>query len=66
MTMVGAGGENPPDASDGSSEPSSKEDNPMDSVIQPGHANEGHKEPSNPKKVRVSIGLVGVGKKPPR
>ncbi len=64
--MVGAGGKNPPDASDGSSEPSSKEENPMDLVIQPEHTNEGHEEPSNPKKARMNIGLIGVGRKPPR
>jgi hypothetical protein len=29
MTMVGGGGENPPNAGDGFSKPSSKENNPM-------------------------------------
>jgi hypothetical protein len=53
-------------AGDGSSERSSKENNPMDSIIQPGHASEVHEEPSNSKKARASIALVGVKRKPPR
>jgi len=65
MTMVGIGGKGPPYAGDKSSEPSNKG--------QPNGSNHSTRAckwrprgPSNPKKARAGVGLVGSGGKPPR
>jgi hypothetical protein len=64
-TMVGAGSKSPPYASDGSFEPFNK-GQPNGS----GHSTKAHEGrppgPSNPRRVRVSIGSMGDGGKLPR